>query len=207
MSDLELSALDNLLTPDKLMSLNHVLDLLEKLDKMGIIDVVSGMISDDEYMGKIMGAIVNDNTLELLGNWNNMMGILTFLADQDTMNSLKTMLGLVKDLNKSGILDPIIGILKDEETLGKIVGGLVNDFTMNLLTNWNQIMSDLGKMDLTNFKYYTQLINSIGEAIKVEKVKPVGLGGLLSALRDPDVQKGMGIVVDILKHIGQNYKS
>ncbi|AWR97035.1 DUF1641 domain-containing protein [Acidianus sulfidivorans JP7] len=207
MSDLELSALDNLLTPDKLMSLNHVLDLLEKLDKMGIIDVISGILSDDEYMGKIMGAIVNDNTLELLGKWNNMMGILTFLSDEDTLNSLKTVLSLVKDLNKSGILDPIIGILKDEETLGKIVGGLVNDFTMNLLTNWNQIMSDLSKMDLTNFKYYTQLINSVGEAIKVEKVKPLGLGGLLSALRDPDVQKGMGILINIVKHIGQNYKS
>ncbi|NON61895.1 DUF1641 domain-containing protein [Acidianus sp. DSM 29099] len=129
------------------------------------------------------------------------------LSDKDTTESLKSVLDMIKTMNKIGILDPIKGMLSDEETMGKIMGGLVNDFTMSVLSNWNNITKDLGKLNLENFKYYVHLINSIGEAISTEKVKPVGLGGLLSALRDPEVQKGLGVVIDILKKIGQNYKS
>ncbi|WP_150111411.1 DUF1641 domain-containing protein [Candidatus Acidianus copahuensis] len=274
MSELELSALDNILSQDKLLTLNHFLEMLEKLDKLGIIDVVNGVLDDEEFIGKIMSAVVNDKTLQLITEWNKMSGLLdlmtkgnvsedlnyvirlldnlrdsgilepiigmlsdeefigkimnalindktmelatkwddviglvNMLSDKDTTESLKSVLDMIKTMNKIGILDPIKGMLSDEETMGKIMGGLVNDFTMSVLSNWNNITKDLGKLNLENFKYYVHLINSIGEAISTEKVKPVGLGGLLSALRDPEVQKGLGVVIDILKKIGQNYKS
>ncbi|EZQ04699.1 hypothetical protein CM19_08260 [Candidatus Acidianus copahuensis] len=274
LSELELSALDNILSQDKLLTLNHFLEMLEKLDKLGIIDVVNGVLDDEEFIGKIMSAVVNDKTLQLITEWNKMSGLLdlmtkgnvsedlnyvirlldnlrdsgilepiigmlsdeefigkimnalindktmelatkwddviglvNMLSDKDTTESLKSVLDMIKTMNKIGILDPIKGMLSDEETMGKIMGGLVNDFTMSVLSNWNNITKDLGKLNLENFKYYVHLINSIGEAISTEKVKPVGLGGLLSALRDPEVQKGLGVVIDILKKIGQNYKS
>ncbi len=273
-SEVEVNALDNILSGEKLITVNHLLSLLEKLDKLGIIDVVNGLLEDDEYLGKIMGAIVNDKTMELVGNWNNLMSFIDLLTDQDTkeniqfafnmlsqlrrtgiidpvlgilndeeymskimgaivndktlellgrwnnivdlidtvtstetISSIKSVLELLKDLQNTGIIDPIKGLLKDEETLGKIISGLINDFTMNLLTNWDNIMNGLSSMNLENFKYYTNLINEIGDALRVEKVKPIGLGGLLSSLRDPEVQKGLGIVISILKHIGENYKS
>ncbi|BDC18989.1 DUF1641 domain-containing protein [Acidianus sp. HS-5] len=305
-ADVELTALDEILTPEKLLSVNHALELLEKLDKLGIIDVVNGVLDDEEYLGKIMGAIVNDKTLtlinnfdkltglldflmdaetmdnvkyalslvgklkgtgiidpiigilqdeeymskimgaivndkvlELIGQWNNIVDLITDLTDAETLSAIKSTVGLLKDLNKSGIIDPIKGILHDEEYMGKIMGALVNDFTLNLISSWNQITSDLSKIDMTNFKYYIQLINSIGEglkegkmmdtinivkdiakeqstvnlltavgnALKSEKVKPIGLGGLLSSLRDPEVQKGLGVVIEILKNIGSYYKS
>ncbi|MCI2415031.1 MAG: DUF1641 domain-containing protein [Candidatus Aramenus sp.] len=266
--------MDNLLTGDKILTVNHLMNLLEKLDKLGLIDVVSGILDDEEYLGKIMGAIVNDRTIALASNWNNLVELLDMLSNEttkenmqfamnmisqlrksgivdpllgllndeeymskimgaivndkvlsllgrwnslvelldvvtndDNLASIKKVLGLLSDLQRSGILDPIAGILKDEETIGKVVSGLVNDFTLNLLNNWDQIMKDLSKLNLENFKYYTVLVNEIGDAIKTESVKPLGLMGLLSALRDPDVQKGVGLVISILKHIGRNYNS
>ncbi|NON62264.1 DUF1641 domain-containing protein, partial [Acidianus sp. DSM 29099] len=51
MSELELSALDNILSQDKLLTLNHFLEMLEKLDKLGIIDVVNGVLDDEEFIG------------------------------------------------------------------------------------------------------------------------------------------------------------
>lgn len=273
-SEVEVSFLDNLLTGDKILTVNHLMNLLEKLDKLGLIDVVSGILDDEEYLGKIMGAIVNDRTIALASNWNNLVELLDMLSNEttkenmqfamnmisqlrksgivdpllgllndeeymskimgaivndkvlsllgrwnslvelldvvtndDNLASIKKVLGLLSDLQRSGILDPIAGILKDEETIGKVVSGLVNDFTLNLLNNWDQIMKDLSKLNLENFKYYTVLVNEIGDAIKTESVKPLGLMGLLSALRDPDVQKGVGLVISILKHIGRNYNS
>jgi uncharacterized protein YjgD (DUF1641 family) len=35
-----------------------------------------------------------------------------------------------------------------------------------------------------------------------EDAKPVGLFGLLSALRDPEVQKGLGFLIAVLKKLG-----
>lgn len=98
-------------------------------------------------------------------------------------------------------------MLKDGETLGKIISGVINGFTLNLLNYWNQIMKDLSSIDLTNFKYYTLLVNATGEAIKAENVKPISLGGLLASLRDPDVQRGLGLIISVLRHLGRIYSS
>lgn len=68
-------------------------------------------------------------------------------------------------------------------------------------------MKDLRSTDLINFKYYVQSVNATSEAIKSDNVKPIGLGGLLTSLRDPDVQRGLGLAISILKHIGKSYRS
>ncbi|MCY0883428.1 MAG: DUF1641 domain-containing protein [Acidianus infernus] len=231
--------LDFFMDAETMDNIKYALSLVGKLKSSGIIDPIIGILQDEEYMSKIMGAIVNDEVLELIGKWNNIVDLISDLTDDETLSAIKSVVGLLKDLNKTGILDPIKGILRDEEYMGKIMGALINDFTLNLISTWNQITSDLSKIDLTNFKYYIQLINSIGEglkegktmdtinlvkeiakeqstvnlltaigkALKAEKVKPIGLGGLLSSIRDPQVQKGLGVVIEILRNIGSYYKS
>ncbi|QKR00978.1 DUF1641 domain-containing protein [Metallosphaera tengchongensis] len=202
--------IDRLLASDNLITVNKVLNLLNTLDKMGIIDVLNGALQDEEMISKLLGSVINDDTLSVIAQWDNLKesikGLMSLL-DPETISSLKGVLEIVKDLQSSGILDPIKGLLKDEETLGKIMSALVNDFTLNLMANWNNITKDLSSLNLENLKYYTVLVNEIGEAIKSETVKPVGLSGLLSAMRDPEVQKGLGLVISILRHIGKHYKS
>ncbi len=191
---------------DTISNLKYLLSLFGDLKNSGILDPIRGMLTDEEYLGKILGAIVNDKTLGLLSKWNNLVDLVDVVADADTMMAVKSVLDILKDLNRNGVLDPVKGLIKDEETLGKLIGAMVNDFTMNLMTYWNEITKDLATIDLNNFKYFTYLVSATGEALKTENVKPVkGMWAILGELKDPDVQRGMGVVFAVLRSIGKLY--
>ncbi|WP_083477036.1 DUF1641 domain-containing protein [Sulfuracidifex metallicus] len=191
---------------DTISNLKYLLGFFGDLKKTGILDPIRGMLTDEEYLGKILGAIVNDRTLGLIEKWDNLIDLVDVVADEDTVNAVKNVLDILKDLSKNGVLDPIKGLIKDEESLGKIIGGVVNDFTLNLMTYWNQITKDLATIDLNNFKYFTYLISATGEALKTENVKPVkGMWAILGELKDPDVQRGMGVAFAALRQIGKLY--
>jgi len=191
---------------DTISNLKYLLGFFGDLKNTGILDPIRGMLTDEEYLGKILGAIVNDRTLGLIEKWDNLIDLVDVVADEDTVNTVKNVLDILKDLSKNGVLDPIKGLIKDEESLGKIIGGVVNDFTLNLMTYWNQITKDLATIDLNNFKYFTYLISATGEALKTENVKPVkGMWAILGELKDPDVQRGIGVAFAALKQIGKLY--
>ncbi|MUN29322.1 DUF1641 domain-containing protein [Sulfuracidifex metallicus] len=191
---------------DTISNLKYLLGFFGDLKNTGILDPIRGMLTDEEYLGKILGAMVNDRTLGLIEKWDNLIDLVDVVADEDTVNAVKNVLDILKDLSKNGVLDPIKGLIKDEESLGKIIGGVVNDFTLNLMTYWNQITKDLATIDLNNFKYFTYLISATGEALKTENVKPVkGMWAILGELKDPDVQRGMGVAFAALRQIGKLY--
>jgi len=50
-------------------------------------------------------------------------------------------------------------------------------------------------------KAFTCLLEGLGSADPA-KSKPRGLTGLMGALRDPDVQKGLGFIIDLAKALG-----
>ncbi|MEM0204003.1 MAG: DUF1641 domain-containing protein [Archaeoglobaceae archaeon] len=102
-------------------------------------------------------------------------------------------------LEKSGNLDAIIGFA----SLIKIVQDSISDVVVD---RTSEIFSDLGLLSakFTNDRALA-LLNAIGDAIcRCEKEpQPVGLIGLIKALRDPDVKKAIGILVNIAKELGK----
>jgi uncharacterized protein YjgD (DUF1641 family) len=55
----------------------------------------------------------------------------------------------------------------------------------------------------TNLAIDTSKIDCLTYALAAaDDAKPVGLFGMLSALRDPDVQKGLGFLIAVLKKLG-----
>lgn len=185
-------------------NLNAVLDLVGILNKTGILDPIKGLLQDEETLGKILSAIVNDSTLNVISNWGNIVKLMEFATKEDTLTTLNDVIELYSKIKKLGLIDVIKGILDDEETIGKIMSGLVNDFTFNLMTNWSAIVKDMSKIDLTNFKYYTLLVNETGEALKEEKIMKIDhWWDLLNMFKDPEVRVGLGVVIAILKHIGR----
>ncbi|AOL17811.1 hypothetical protein BFU36_10165 [Sulfolobus sp. A20] len=203
-----LNVLNKLLLDDENLDvILQLVDVANKAKKIGLIDLLQGILSDEKYLGKIINGIVNDNLLNIVSRWDSILALANNLTTEDMLNTINTILSLMEDLNKVGILDVIRGIIKDENTLGNIINGLVNDFTLNLLNNWKEIANDLSKIDLRNFKYYTWLVSATGEALKVENVQPVtSLWELYRLFRDKDVQRGLGVVVSVLRHIGKVYE-
>jgi uncharacterized protein YjgD (DUF1641 family) len=185
-------------------NLNAVLDLVGILNKTGILDPIKGLLQDEETLGKILSAIVNDSTLNVISNWGNIVKLMEFATKEDTLTTLNDVIELYSKIKKLGLIDVIKGMLDDEETIGKVMSGIVNDFTFNLMSNWSAIVKDLSKIDLTNFKYYTLLVNETGEALKEQKIMKIDhWWDLLNMFKDPEVRVGLGVVIAILKHIGR----
>jgi len=185
-------------------NLNAVLDLVGILNKTGILDPIKGLLQDEETLGKILSAIVNDSTLNVISNWGNIVKLMEFATKEDTLTTLNDVIELYSKIKKLGLIDVIKGMLDDEETIGKVMSGIVNDFTFNLMSNWSAIVKDLSKIDLTNFKYYTLLVNEAGEALKEQKIMKIDhWWDLLNMFKDPEVRVGLGVVIAILKHIGR----
>ncbi|MEM4883989.1 MAG: DUF1641 domain-containing protein [Saccharolobus sp.] len=206
MSTYDLSSLDRLLEEEKLSSLNSLLDVITDFNKTGILDVVKGILEDEETLGKIISSLTSDKMLNLISNWQKLLDSINIFISDENIDSINFLFNLLNKIKKSGIVDPILGILEDEETLGKIINGIINDFTLNLISHWNQIVKDLSNIDLENFKYYTLLVSATGEALKSENVKPIkGIWELYKLLKDPDIQRGLGVLVSVLKHIGKLY--
>ncbi|MEJ2778218.1 DUF1641 domain-containing protein [Stygiolobus sp. RP850M] len=185
-------------------NLNAVLDLVGILNKTGILDPIKGLLQDEETLGKILSAIVNDSTLNVISNWGNIVKLMEFATKEDTLTTLNDVIELYSKIKKLGLIDVIKGMLDDEETIGKVMSGIVNDFTFNLMSNWSAMVKDLSKIDLTNFKYYTLLVNETGEALKEQKIMKIDhWWDLLNMFKDPEVRVGLGVVIAILKHIGR----
>jgi len=117
-----------------------------------------------------MGAIVNDDTLNLMSIWNNLIKLVNTISNEETISTINDLLGLYGKMKEIRLTDVVKGVLEDEETIGKLMNAIVNDFTLNLLANWGQIVDDLSRFDLTNSKYYTLSMNETGEALMEEKI-------------------------------------
>ncbi|MCQ4344664.1 MAG: DUF1641 domain-containing protein [Sulfolobaceae archaeon] len=197
--------LERVLTEDNLLTLSRVLDVLRVANnKYGLLDVVHGVLEDEETVAKLVNTLTSDKVLGLSDRLDNVIDLVDYLTREDTVLALKDVLDLVKTLGNTGLLDPIKGMLSDEDFMSAIGNLVSSDFMINFLANFKQIVDDLGKLDLTNFKYYTLLVNETGEAIKTRDIKPIkSVFELLKLFKDPEVQVGLGVVVAVLRHIGR----
>ena len=197
--------LERVLTEDNLLTLSRVMDILRVANnKYGLLDVVNGIMEDEETVAKLVNTLTSDKVLGLSDRLDNVIDLVDYLTREDTVLALKDVLDLVKTLRNTGLLDPIKGVLSDDDFMSAIGNLVSSDFVMNFLANFKQIVDDLGKLDWTNFKYFTLLINETGEAIKTREIKPIkSVFELLKLFKDPEVQVGLGVVVAVLKHMGK----
>lgn len=102
-------------------------------------------------------------------------------------------------LEKSGNLDAIIGFA----SLIKIFQDSLSDAVID---KTSEIISNIGLLSakFTNDRSLT-LLNVIGDAIcRCEKEpEPIGLVGLIKALREPEVKKSLGMLINIARELGK----
>ncbi len=123
------------------------------------------------------------------------------------VDALKELAEVAVQLKKAGIIDALKELLTDYE--GKMAT-ISNDIALfRLIALANTILDSLRRLepsDVQRIKRNSEtilycLIQGL-EASDPSNVKPVGLTGLLSALRDEDVQRGLGLLVGLAKHLG-----
>jgi hypothetical protein len=115
----EFYALDNLLKDEKLNSLNKILDVINTTDRLGILDVIKGILEDENTIGKIIGSLTSDDVLELLASWDKIIKTTKLFINDDNIYNIQFLINLIDKVRSRGILDPIIGLLEDRRKLRK----------------------------------------------------------------------------------------
>lgn len=123
------------------------------------------------------------------------------ILTEDKIEALDKTLQLLSKLNELGILDTVTDIL-EPEVIERAASLIINPSTLRIVDRIDQLTGTLGKIDYDTLE---KRINLLNEALKSipEKPKRIGLLGLLGELRDPDVQRGMGVLIELLKAIGK----
>ena len=196
--------LEKLMKPEYISSLTRAVELIKKLDNLGFLDVISGILSDDETMKTVFGLLTSDDVLSLTTKTDSVMVLLKIMSEEKNVKALSNLLEMVTIMQNKGILDPILGVLNDDGAMGVLMGLFSNDFTMNLIMNEKPILESLGTLDLSVAPHYVNMIKAVENAIKTDTVTPVsGMMGTLRAMKDEDAQKGLGIVFSILRSLGK----
>lgn len=137
-----------------------------------------------EIEEKLLKALENPRTQEAL------------LEIVEKLPTVRDVVRALADFKVSGVLDDMINLafttrFLTEGLLTKDLMERVGKLQEVAFTAGGNLAQDPAKLDC--------LTNAIAMA---DASKPIGLMGLLTALRDPEVQKGLGYFVSLLKHLG-----
>ncbi len=123
------------------------------------------------------------------------------------VQALKDLLEVALELKRSGLLGMLKELLTSTESIMEGMQSDLSTFRLGLLLG--AILEAARRLDgekAISLKMNTEdasycLFNSLA-ATKPGEVQPKGMMGLMSALRDPDVQKGIGYLIAIAKNLG-----
>ncbi|MET1124875.1 MAG: DUF1641 domain-containing protein [Archaeoglobaceae archaeon] len=103
-------------------------------------------------------------------------------------------------LEKSGNLDALLGFSALIKLVQDSISDAVVERNMELLANLGLIATKFMSENAL------KLFNALGDAIcRCEKEpEPVGVIGLMKALREPEVQKALGMLLNIARELGKN---
>lgn len=134
-----------------------------------------------------------EKLLQALENPRVQEALLEIIERIDVIRDLVVTL---KDYKLSGVLDDL---LKITATLRFLTEGLLTRDLVERISKLQEVALVAGG----NLAQDPSKVDCLTHAMAVaDTSKPVGLMGLLSALRDPDVQRGLGYLISLLKNLG-----
>ncbi len=142
------------------------------------------MSAAEEKLNKLLDRLQEEKTVDAL------------IAIVEHIDVIKELVNTLFEFKRSGVLDDLLNIAASLRFLTE--GLLTRDF-MEKVGKLQEVALVAG----TNLAMDTSKIDCLTYAIAAaDDAKPVGLFGLLSALRDPEVQKGLGFLIAVLKKLG-----
>ncbi len=120
----------------------------------------------------------------------------------ERLAALERTLDLLVKLDEMGVLETVGDVL-EPDTLRYLFKYLMHPGLLKVADRLDVILDALGRVDYEAVNKNIDLVNKALKSVP-EEAEPVGLGGLLGALRDPDVQRGLGFLVAFLKALGKS---
>ncbi len=120
------------------------------------------------------------------GSLQGIERLASLLEDPKAAEALARLLETAVKLEESGLLD-LVEALADEKVIRSLSELLLTPGSLRLLDNLDKLLDIAG---------------TAAEALS-QPAEPVGLSGLLRALGDPEVQRGLGKLVGLLRALGR----
>ena len=135
------------------------------------------------------------------------MSTSRFEMGDEEVEALKTLADIAVRLKESGLLDMLrIVAEKGAELLPMIQNDVSVHRAAALADAAVRAVERLAPDEVVKAKLNTQTVAECTlralASVDAGSVKPVGMGGLLSALRDRDVQMGLGLLLALAKALG-----
>ena len=145
---------------------------------------VRAMSAAEEKLNKLLDLLQDEKTLDAL------------TAIVQHADILKELVNTLYEFKRSGVLEDLLNAAASLRFLTE--GLLTRDFIERIAK-----LQEVALIAGTNLAMDTSKIDCLTYALAAaDDAKPVGLFGLLSALRDPEVQKGLGLLIAVLKKLG-----
>jgi len=112
--------------------------------------------------------------------------LVSLLESRETEEAVVNLMELLTELNKSGLLD-LLKVIADSEVFHSLLKYLMNPSVLRIAD----------RLDL-----YADFLDRAGEVLISEEKEKTGINGLLKALGDPEVQKGLTKAIKLLKLLG-----
>ena len=176
-------------------------ELLKQLKERGILDTLVH-VTEPEVIERLSTLLLNAGTLRLMDHLDRLLTTLGEL-DEDAIEGLEKIIRILKTLNRMGVLDTLESVLTPE-IIGSLSRYLVSGGLLRLVDGLETLSEALGELEFEKVGEAMPLVRGALEGIP-ERAERVGLLGLLGKLRDKDIQRGLGVVMEILKAIGKTY--
>lgn len=127
---------------------------------------------------------------------------------EEAGKALEELLDMLTKLKESGLLDMLKAMLEHYEDLMTYMAQDRRLFKAMVMVEG--ALNGIEEADAAKIKYASMGLSQCStkalEEIMDKGVEPVGLMGLLKALRDPDVMYGLGLMIAMAKGIGKCFK-
>jgi uncharacterized protein YjgD (DUF1641 family) len=138
----------------------------------------------EEKLNKLLDRLQEEKTVDVL------------IAIVEHIDVIKELVNTLFEFKRSGVLDDL---LNAAASLRFITEGLLTRDFIEKVAKLQEVALIAG----TNLAMDSSKVDCLTYALAAaEDAKPVGLFGLLSALRDPEVQRGLGFLIAVLKKLG-----
>jgi uncharacterized protein YjgD (DUF1641 family) len=194
-------------------SLNKLLMLADALEERGLFEPIIGILEDEKTFTKIMILATSDDILKVVQNAKSIVNLLSTLnydaltglaqtadSEKQVFAGVASLMRLLNVLESRGIIEPLVGLLNDEQAFSKLAKLVSSDESLSLLVS----MQNLARIASSFDSEFADVLSKSVSALKKD-VKPVkGLFGVIRQLGDPAVAAGMGKVFEILRVLGED---
>ncbi|MEM3670596.1 MAG: DUF1641 domain-containing protein [Thermoprotei archaeon] len=189
--------------------------IAERLNDLGILDLVVGVLEDEKQVASLISAATSDEVLTLTKQFHpavRLMSNLNVNAAEQLLNSvtgekaraLQALLDLASALDEKGLIEPVVGFLRDDRAFFKVASRVSSEEALSFLGNSGQLLSLINFLNepkvrslLDSFVAVDNLPQVIGRV--VELVSALDRAGLIDPLIGLLLdEKMMGAAVKLL---------